>query len=53
MFNSYMDNIKRAAPTVCFSVKAALFYAFTAIFEFCLFCCNCNHAMPVLLIAGF
>ena len=27
MFNSDLDNIKRAAPTVCFSVKAALFYA--------------------------
>ncbi len=31
MFNSNLDNKKRAAPTVCFSVKAALFYAVTAI----------------------
>ena len=31
MFNSDLDNIKRAAPTVCFSVKAALFYAVIAI----------------------
>ena len=51
MFNSNFDNIKRAAPTVCFSVKAALFMLFTAISLFCLSCLNCIHAMPVLLIA--
>ena len=31
MFNSNLDNIKRAAPTVSFSVKTALFMLFIAI----------------------